>query len=198
MTRAELQNKLDLMPHYHISIDVIALVDIIFQGGLRISDAMRINFSCIDENLNIVIHQGKGSKPLRITPVNYRDYWRKVYAKKLTPYQHFNYMFFYRLFKKFGLVIFVSNGKNSKVTHSGRFLVASEVYEKNENIELVSDVLGHKSVKSTEHYLPHKKLKNESKGGIFDNPIGTLDELIVKKNGVIYAKKTKGKLKTGM
>lgn len=135
-----------------IPVAVRAYVSLHAQSGCRISDLLAVDFSCISKNLNISILQGKGSQALIVQPVYYRDFWEEVKSKRLIPMAHYNRFYFYRLYRKFGIVIKKSTNKNSFVTHAFRKVLADDVYQIDNNIARVQGALGHRSVKSSEHY----------------------------------------------
>lgn len=144
---------LERMQADNIPISILAYVALHHQSGCRISDLLAVDFSSITQQLNISINQGKGSLALLVQPLYYRDYWKNVRDNKLQPMSAFNRFFFYRLYKKYDLVHYSGSGKNNSVTHSFRKSLATDVYSLNQNIGRVQGALGHRSSKSSEHYV---------------------------------------------
>ena len=123
------------------------------QTGCRISDLLKIDYKCVTSYLNISILQGKGSQPLVVQPLYYRDFWRSVRELELQPMASYNRFYFYRLYRSLGIVFDRGKGKNSFVTHSFRKALADDVYNIDGNLDRVSGALGHRSSKSAEHYV---------------------------------------------
>lgn len=135
-----------------VPIPVLAYVALHHQSGCRISDLLAVDFRSISRSLNISIIQGKGSSALIIQPYMFREFWKSVYLNKLTPMAIYNRFFFYRLYRKFGIVYNKENKQNSFVTHAFRKNLADDVYSIDRNKARVQGALGHKSSKSTDHY----------------------------------------------
>lgn len=148
-----IESLIERMTENNISNDIIAYVALHAQSGCRISDLLAVDHSSISNNLNISILQGKGSLPLIVQPVYFRDYWTKVKCDRLSPMQSYNRFFFYRLYRKYGIVY--SNGmfKNNSVTHAFRKSLANDIYSIDNTNLRVQGALGHRSKKSTEHYI---------------------------------------------
>lgn len=143
---------LERMKQEGIPSIVRAYVSVHAQTGCRISDLLAIDYKCISDKLNISILQGKGSQALIVQPIHYRDLWKQVRDLKLTPMEFYNRFYFYRLYKKFGIVHRKNKGKNQFVTHAFRKILADDIYKIDQNKERVQGALGHRSRKSTEHY----------------------------------------------
>ena len=142
-----------LMAADNVAVNILALVDLQFQTGIRISDLLSIDFSNVTERIHIVIDQGKGSRKLVVSPSNFRDYWMNVRVNKLKPSAGLNRFFFYRLYKKYGIELDRGANKNKCVTHAARKLVGKELYRRENNIEDVQAGLGHRSKRSSEFYI---------------------------------------------
>lgn len=152
---AEIYNHkaIKLMAADNVAVNILALVDLQFQTGIRISDLLSIDFSNVTDRLHIVIEQGKGSRKLVVSPVNFRDYWKSVRVNKLNPSAGLNRFFFYRLYKKYGIEIDRGANKNKSVTHAPRKLIGKELYNRENKIEDVQAGLGHRSKRSSEFYI---------------------------------------------
>lgn len=135
-----------------ISENIVAYVALHAQSGCRISDLLAVDYRSISKHLNISILQGKGSMALVIQPLYFRDYWQIVRDAKLTPMASFNRFYFYRLYKKYGIVSHSPGSVNNSVTHAFRFKLAQDIQSIDNNKDRVQGALGHKSKKSTQHY----------------------------------------------
>lgn len=137
--------------------ELLAYVSLHHQTGCRISDLLAIDYKCITAQLNISILQGKGSQPLTVQPIRYREFWKKVYELRLSPMAIYNRFFFYRLYKKYGIQYNKRKGKNSFVTHAFRKNLADDIYKIDNNKQRVQSALGHRSNRSTEHYTDNDR-----------------------------------------
>ena len=135
-----------------IPLPVRAYVSLHYYSGARISDLLQVDYTSISSRLNVSILQGKGSQALVIQPVHYREFWVRVRDNRLTPMQHYNRFYFYRLYRRFGIIISRGNNKNNLVTHAFRKELAGDLYALDGNIKRAQGALGHRSSKSTEHY----------------------------------------------
>ena len=131
---------------------VMAYVALHAQSGCRISDLLAINHTSISRAGNISILQGKGSSALIVQPVFFREFWSDVKKHKLTPMEFYNRFYFYRLYRKFGIVYHKTNKKNAFVTHAFRKALADDIYNIDGNAKRVQGALGHRSATSTKHY----------------------------------------------
>jgi integrase len=192
----KLDYKLSLMRSNGVADYVCAYIRLQFQWGLRIADLLRVDYSCINVDGTIIVQQGKGSKPLICFASSDYDYWQRVRAERLQPMLFFNYAYFYRLYKAYGLIMPSFEGGNSKVTHSARFQRAAVIMEATNDINLTATALGHKSTKSTEKYLPPSKRVIKSKGGILANQSGVISCVRVSKSGVLSALPTVSRKKS--
>lgn len=152
-----IDNILHLMETADIPLAVRAFVSLHYYSGARISDLLAVDFTCISRNLNISILQGKQSQALTVQPVHYRDFWIRVRDNELKPMELYNRFYFYRIYKRFGIVISRRKGKNNLVTHAFRKLLADDMQQLDGNIKRAQGALGHRSVNSTKHYTDEIK-----------------------------------------
>lgn len=126
-----------------------------------------------------------------VVPADYREYWLNYRNSNIQYYEMQNYIYYYRLFKKYKLVALSSFGSKNAVTATARKMVAMDTFSVNEDLNDAKIALGHKSINSTGFYVEGK----QTKGGkvILDNKgraSGTyFDLLTCCKNGVIKLKK---------
>ena len=86
-------------------------------------------------------------------------------------------MVFYRLYKKYSLIIYNGSGRNSSVTHSARKLLARSAYDVTNSVEMAQTALGHKSQNSTMYYLTQQQKKAVLNAGIVGQVKGTAGNL---------------------
>ena len=191
MLLSAVNSKLDMMLRDGIDIGVVAAISLMYQSGCRISSILQIKPSSISVNGRIILHQGKGSEPMIIVPTDYRDWWLNYRNSNIQYYEMQNYIYYYRLFKRYKLVAPSSFGIKDAVTATARKMVAMDTFSVNEDLNDAKIALGHKSINSTGYYVTNK----QAKGGkvVLDNKgraSGTyFDLLTCCKNGVIKLKK---------
>lgn len=187
----EIKQKCDLMIKNGVDRYIVAGVYLLFESGCRISSILRLSHLNITQGGQVVLFQGKGSEPLIVRPSEYKEEWLEMKHKGFCPFENCNYMFFYRLFRSYSLTMPHSFGINDAVTASGRKMVAKDVYECTNNIDITAKALGHKRSTSTEFYIANKSegLKNER--GILASPSGEDRAIIVCKNGWVKRKPTR-------
>lgn len=137
-------------------VDVRAYTALHWQSGARISDLLKVDYSCISNSLYISISQSKQSNALTVQPVHFREFWKQVRDLKLTPMLHYNRFYFYRLYQRYGITDKKRNAINNSVTHAFRKNIAKDLYNLDENKERVTSALGHRSKRSADYYIPNK------------------------------------------
>ena len=144
----------------HISVSnhnlpayVKSIIELQFLFGLRISEALQIDHSQVMFNGAINIRGLKGSNDRFVYPVKYRDFWLQVKRSNSSPGQYYNRFYFYRLYKKIGISGLLSFNKNHSVTHYMRYMYVLQLLKETDNVESIKNLLGHKSIKSTMHYI---------------------------------------------
>lgn len=191
MLLSSVNSKLDMMTRDGIDIGVVAAISLMYQTGCRISSILQIKPSSISVNGRIILHQGKGSEPMVVVPADYRDWWLNYRNSKMQYYEIQNYIYYYRLFKRYKLVAPSSFGTKDAVTATARKMVAMDTFSVNEDLNDAKIALGHKSINSTGYYVTNKQAKRGEV--VLDNKgraSGTyFDLLTCCKNGVIKLKK---------
>lgn len=191
MLLSTVNDKLELMLKDGIDIGVVAAISLMYQTGCRISSILQIKTSSISPNGRIILHQGKGSEPMVVVPADYREWWLNYRNSNIQYYELQNYIYYYRLFKRYKLVAPSSFGIKDAVTATARKMVAMDTFSVNEDLNDAKIALGHKSINSTGYYVTDKQAK--SKGVHLDKngrATGTYyDTITCCKNGVIKMKK---------
>ena len=195
MLLSSVNSKLDMMLRDGIDIGIVAAISLMYQSGCRISSILQIKPSSISPNGRIILHQGKGSEPMVVVPVDYRDWWLNYRNSNSQYYEMQNYIYYYRLFKRYKLVNPSNFGSKDAVTATARKMVAMDTFSINEDLNDAKIALGHKSINSTGYYVKDKKTKRGEV--VLDNKgraSGTyFDLLTCCKNGVIRLKKQQDK-----
>lgn len=191
MLLSAVNSKLDMMIRDGIDIGVIAAISLMYQSGCRISSILQIKPSSISPNGRIVLHQGKGSEPMIIVPADFKEWWINYRNSNSHYYELQNYIYYYRLFKRYKLVAPSTFGSRDAVTATARKMVAMDTFSVNEDLNDAKIALGHKSINSTSYYVKDKQAK--SRGVVLDKKgraSGTYyDTITCCKNGVIKMKK---------
>lgn len=166
MTTEYINSKIELMAQHGLNQTCCAFIRLHFQSGARISDLLRIKRMDITSNNRVIIRQSKGSDTLIIQLSTDLEFWREYRQGLHVDINLFSRGYFYKLYKRYGLVIFTENGVNNSITHSARKQLAREVFDTTNNIEDSKSALGHKSSRSTEYYLTNDQRKSNYNGGI--------------------------------
>ena len=191
MLLSTVDSKLEMMLKNGIDIGVVAAISLMYQTGCRISSILQIKPSSISANGRIILHQGKGSEPMVVVPANYRDWWINYRNSNSQYYELQNYIYYYRLFKRYKLVAPTSFGTKDAVTATARKMVAMDTFSVNKDLNDAKIALGHKSINSTGYYVTDKQTKG---GGVTLDKKGRAsgtyyDTITCCKNGVIKMKK---------
>ena len=191
MLLSAVNSKLDMMLRDGIDIGVVAAISLMYQTGCRISSILQLKPANISANGRIILHQGKGSEPMVVVPADYRDWWLNYRNSNMQFYEMQNYIYYYRLFKRYKLVAPSNFGTKDAVTATARKMVAMDTFSVNEDLNDAKIALGHKSINSTGYYVKDKQTKRgevvlDSKG----RASGTYFDIITCcKNGVVKLKK---------
>lgn len=135
-----------------------AVVELLMINGCRISEALRITPSCIDNLGNITIKVSKGKHKRHIVSSSYKEFWINYKFNNCTDLQYTNRFYYYRLLKKHGIQLLAKNGMNYAVTHAFRNLLINVVDSNPDDLQAVQAFITHKSINSTKHYHD-KKIK---------------------------------------
>ena len=185
LSEIEIKNRLDAMIANNIDKNIVAGVGLMFSAGLRISSLLMIDYNCISSNLVITIKQLKGSNTIYAQPIYFREVWRSIYENKLSPFALYDRFFFYRLFKRYDLVLKNGTGRNDSVTHAPRKYLANEMYGVENDLEAAKNALGHKSVSSTKYYVNENYRRAVLDRGIGNNVSGEISNIVIQKNNII-------------
>lgn len=181
MNEPDYLGAIERMKTDHVNELVIELVRVQWVYGLRISDLLKIHPSNITKNLTCVIEQSKNSMPLSISLAINPEFWSKYRTGAQRLAGELNRWFFYRLYERYGLVIYNGEGSNNSVTHAGRKALAREIYEQTGDAKNVTTALGHKSERTAWYYLRNKRPRTHVEGGVLSNELSKGDVLQYRK-----------------
>ena len=185
MKETDLQRIFDSMLQEGISKYIVAGISLQFSAGLRISDLLKLTYRDISTNLLITVLQSKGSNALVVQPIYFREVWREIRQEKLSPFYFYDRYVFYRINRRYGLVLSNGPGRNDSVTHSGHKYLAREMYSASNDIHIAKEALGHKSANSTKYYVDKEYRKSVLDRGLGNNASGEVSNIVMQKNGVI-------------
>lgn len=146
----------------YLGEQVQALIVLMLENGLRVSEVCSIDYSKIDKLGRIYIDSKKGSNSRIITSSEYSKYFKKVAGTSFTVGDVFDRFFFYRLFKKLGIVFETGKGMNNAVTHTARILTLKSLNEDKIATSEIARFIGHKNQMNTKKYI-NKKSKKDPK-----------------------------------
>ena len=130
-----------------------ALIETMYIGGLRVSEALNIKCSNISVDGTIKAIGMKKSFNRFVLISQNVIYFKKCKKLKINPFQDYDRYFLYRFCKSKG--IFISHGKDYKqsVTHSLRYNRINNINQISDSIIETAKQIGHKSIVSTNHYI---------------------------------------------
>lgn len=135
----------------------LAVIELMFMWGLRVSEVLQVNTSDISKSGNIRIKALKGSNFRVVRSSLYSSFWLDSDATILPLNAVYSRFYFYRLFKRVGLYGHFGNNCNNSVTHYFRHLRGLDVQDTFNDWDLTANALGHKSSKSTLYYGKRQK-----------------------------------------
>lgn len=121
--------------------------------GLRISEVLNItNYDLLSLGRIKIRTQKRGQDRI----INYSDTYKYLdFCRKTSshPFRDYNRFFVYREYKKHGIGLFHSKTGRYSITHSFRHIAAQTLNKEVKDKKLISNYIGHKSLKSLESYL---------------------------------------------
>jgi site-specific recombinase XerD len=127
--------------------------------GLRISEVLSVTASSWRAGHKVFILGKKGSFD-RVVTVRYFCEELVLYTRCCGPlHLAGSRYYYYREMKKLGIIFKSQNSSKASVTHAGRHLLADDLFQRGNDIELSQRTLGHKKTSSTKHYVEEKKQK---------------------------------------
>jgi site-specific recombinase XerD len=136
-----------------------AVILLLLEHGLRISEVIRLDASCLLPGSRLLVRGSKRSNDRLIQSVSYSSdlfFYLKTFGRIDNVYSRF---YIYRLCKKLGISFESSISSKISVTHAGRHLFAEILNESGVSLENIQSFVGHKSSKSTQCYVGKTKSK---------------------------------------
>ena len=132
------------------------IMDLLLFSGVRVSEACNILPEHILNEKQVYIHGLKGSADRICTLQVMTDF--DVYKYRLSWQWNtgLNRWYVYRMCKEFGVYEQILGNKNLAVTHAGRHELIMSLQKAGLDSSQIAQVMGHKRVESTEHYLKHR------------------------------------------
>jgi len=137
-----------------------AMVELLYISGLRITEALSIKFGSITNDGRIAVKGIKGSNDRLVFPLVTKAYFEHCKTFRYDPFKEKNRFYYYRLFKQKGLFIYRQHVEKNSVTHVFRYNFVIDIKNSGADNNFIKSAIGHRSIKSTEHYVNKKKYNN--------------------------------------
>lgn len=135
------------------------MIELIYRNGLRVSELLRIKGTDIMPNGSFIIRASKFSQN-RIGFVVDNAEWLQSYRSYPSfIFADYNRHFVYYLFKRRGISSQIIGNQNKAVTHVLRHQAIENLLMATKDTAVTAQAIGHRSKRSTEHYLSHKIIK---------------------------------------
>lgn len=132
------------------------MIELIYRNGLRVSELLRIRGADIMQNGSFIIRASKFSDNrigFIVTGAQWFQSWRSFPGYIFADY---NRHFVYYMFKKHGISAQIIGNQNKAVTHVLRHQAIENLQKATNDSAVTAQAIGHRSKRSTEHYLNHK------------------------------------------
>ena len=136
------------------------MIELIYRNGLRVSELLRIKGTDIMSNGSFIIRASKFSSNRIGFVINNADYLQNFRSFPGYVFSDYNRHFVYYLFKRLGIGAQIIGNRNKAVTHVLRHQAIENLQRATEDSAATAQAIGHRSKKSTEHYLNHKIVKS--------------------------------------
>ena len=135
------------------------MIELIYRNGLRVSELLRIKGTDIMLNGSFIIRASKFSSNRIGFVINSADYLQNFRSFPGYIFADYNRHFVYYLFKRHGISAQIIGNQNKAVTHVLRHQAIENLQRATNDSAVTAQAIGHRSKKSTEHYLNHKIIK---------------------------------------
>lgn len=135
-----------------ITFEYRIILDLLQSSGCRVSAIINSSGLIVRLNGLIVAHETKTKQDIVFRSINFNDYFMQYAGQRFLLLTGYNRFMVYRLFKKYGISAQILDNSKSSVTHLPRHLVGSLTMQSTSDINDVSLVLSHKSIKSSHTY----------------------------------------------
>lgn len=129
------------------------LIELLFNSGIRISEALRIHSSDISRNGSIFVRGSKKSGDRFIYSSMFRLELLQLRSINAYLFADYSRFFVYRFLKANGIFLAYSSGSNQSVTHAFRHIATSIDSQDISHLNALKSFINHKSSFSTLHYI---------------------------------------------
>ncbi len=132
------------------------MIELIYRNGLRVSELLRIRGTDIMQNGSFIIRASKFSENRIGFIVNGAQWFQSWRSFPGEVFRDYNRHFVYYLFKRRGISAQIIGNQNKAVTHVLRHQAIENLQRATNDSAATAQAIGHRSKRSTEHYLNHK------------------------------------------
>lgn len=184
-TSEELLQKILNAPEDRFPEPCKAAISLLLLFGLRVGEVLRLSPRDFVSDNSFIAPAEKGGRHRLCTVPVLKEFWSAFAAGSLSLGDLVNYKYLYRRCRELGFGATAAFGSKRAVTHAGRKLLVTAVAERSRSIDVAADVIGHRSSRSTEYYLPSPK--GSQRASILSNPVVSSGPIYIRRNGVIVA-----------
>lgn len=148
---------LGLLADSSVPTSLRAIIELMFESGCRVSQAINVTHFNISKNGRICLQGSKGSNDVYYSSVRFKGYWLGYKTAKLLCNSDYNRFFIYRFLKQRGIFYKSEQSQKYSVCHAFRHNLATDIAHLSSDENFTSRVLGHKNSKSTQFYLHNEK-----------------------------------------
>lgn len=138
------------------------LLSTMLAGGLRVSEALSIQYNHIVDSNSVVIFAKKRSKN-RVVRVG-GDIFKEIchLNSRDLVFSGYNRFFIYRFVNAHIHAKMKNKAFSALGTRVFRYALATAIYENTKSLELVANTLGHKNMENSKYYILHYKHKKKT------------------------------------
>lgn len=184
-TSEELLQKVLNAPEARFPEPCKAAISLLLLFGLRVGEVLRLSPRDFVSDNSFIAPAEKGGRHRLCTVPVMKEFWSAFAAGSLSLGELVNYKYIYRRCRELGFGATAAFGQKRAVTHAGRKLLVTAVAERSRSIDVAADVIGHRSSRSTEFYLPAHK--GSPRASILSNTVVSSGPVYIRRNGVIVA-----------
>jgi site-specific recombinase XerC len=132
-------------------------IDLMLSAGLRVSEILAQQSLRVNVLGQIFVFGSKGSDSKLVTPLYFKKFWLSRSGSHVSPFIHISRFSLYRYLRANDISLRHGAGKNMSVTHSMRHLHVYLLEIMSLSEIQMSEVIGHKSLRSLKFYLHGEK-----------------------------------------
>lgn len=132
-------------------------------SGCRVRELLSVKWSDVSVYGQVIISGSKGSSSRAFSIPGYDIILIDFRERHQDPFFCLSYSYIYRSFLRHGISQESSTGDRRKVAHSLRYQAISGMYDQTGEMQKVADIIGHRTVKTTDYYLRKGKGKLNAK-----------------------------------